>query len=74
MNTDWQHILMYLAPIGIALASGKMIRRVLFLPAEYLARKSKSKVVEVLVTEGERDVGIDTPTIPEDSTNVSKPQ
>lgn len=49
-----------LAGIGTALLMGKAIRRILLLPFEWLARKTDSKVLDVIVDEAEKDLGIDS--------------
>lgn len=64
---EWKSILLIsLAGVATSLLAGKAFRRVLLLPFEWLAKRTGSKVLDTIVDEAERDLGIDTPTIPED--------
>ncbi len=66
MNIEWTTIATYLGPIALTLAAGKTLKRLVLLPFEYLRNKSRSKVVDVLVSQAEQDLGIDKPTIPDE--------
>lgn len=64
MNVEWKDVAMYLAPIAVALAAGKSLKRLVLLPFEYLARKTDSPVIDKLVEQAEEDLGIQSPTLP----------
>lgn len=62
----YAQIAAYAAPIIAMLAAGKAVRRVVLLPFEWLRNKLKSRTLDVLLEEAERDLGIDKPTIPDE--------
>lgn len=64
-NIDINQLLM-VALIGAvtALLTGKTFRRILLLPFEWVSRKTKTKVDDTLVQEAQKDLGVDSPTIP----------
>lgn len=61
---DWQTILLGgLSGTLIALAAGKAFRRILFLPLEWIVRKTSTPIDDKLLAEAEKDVGIESPTL-----------
>lgn len=70
-------VVIALVGVGTSLLAGKALRRLFLLPFEWIARKTSSKTIDVIVTEAERDLGIDTPTLgnlnaEEDEKNVTE--
>lgn len=61
-----QLMLVGLAGIITALATGKLLRRILLLPFEWISRKTDSKIDDKLVDEARHDLGVDGPTLPEE--------
>lgn len=62
--SQWKTLLM--AAMGgavVALLTGKLVRRLLLLPFEYLSSRTSSKVDDKLVEEARKDLGVDSPTI-----------
>lgn len=55
-----QQLLAALTGLGALLLAGKGFRRLVFLPFEWLVRKTPSKVDDVILAEAQSDVGIDS--------------
>lgn len=53
------------------LLAGKMIKRLLLLPFEYLSSRTDNKIDDVLVDEAEKDLGIESRTLPPSQSNTS---
>lgn len=62
---DWKDVAVYLAPMLALLAAGKAVRRIVFVPIEWLRNKLGNKAFDVIVEEAEKDVGIDKSTLPD---------
>lgn len=68
MNSIDISSLLLLAATGIvtAIFTGKFIRRLVLLPFEYLASRTSTTIDDKLLQEAEKDLGIDSPTLPAD--------
>lgn len=62
----------YLLPLVAMLAAGKALRRLLLLPFEWLARKTPTKVDDVLVSEVGSDLGLDKSTLDKANDNADR--
>lgn len=58
---DWKLTLIAsLSTLAVSLLAGKGIRRLIFLPFEWLASKTNTKVDDIILSEAEKDAGIDS--------------
>lgn len=62
-NVNWKDVMMWLSPTLLLLVAGKGVRRILFLPFEWIASRTRTKVDDTILLEAQRDVGIDRPTL-----------
>ncbi len=60
---DLKELSPYLIGIGSLLLAGKFLKRLIMLPFEYIARKTKTKIDDVLLAEAQKDLGIEEATL-----------